>query len=48
MNMLKIAAVGIVGVFLAMQLKSGKTEYGVYLAAAVSVVIFFERPDFRL
>lgn len=45
MNMLKIAVVGIVGTFLALQLKSGKAEYGVYLASAVSIVIFFALVD---
>ncbi|HBA63274.1 MAG TPA: stage III sporulation protein AD [Lachnospiraceae bacterium] len=45
MNILKIAAVGIIGTFLALQLKSGKAEYGIYLASAVSIIIFFALLD---
>jgi len=41
MTIIQIAGVGIIGTLLALQLKSGKSEYGIYLGIAVSLVIFF-------
>lgn len=41
MTILQIAGIGIVGTLLALQLKSGKSEYGIYLGIAVSLVMFF-------
>ncbi|XCP83924.1 SpoIIIAC/SpoIIIAD family protein [Roseburia hominis] len=41
MTILQIAGIGIVGALLALQLKSAKSEYGVYLGIAVSLVLFF-------
>lgn len=40
MDMLQIAGIGIVGVLLAVQFKSTKPEYGVYLSVAVSIFVF--------
>ena len=39
MDMVKVSAIGVVGVLLAVSLKSHKTEYGVYLALAVCFVM---------
>lgn len=41
MTVVTIAVVGIASVLMAVQLKSLKGEYGVYLAAAAGFVIFF-------
>lgn len=41
MTILQIAGIGIVGTLLALQLKSGKSEYGIYLVIAISLVLFF-------
>jgi len=43
--MLKIALLGIVGALLALQLKTLKSEYAIYLILAVSVLIFFSIAD---
>ena len=40
MSMLKIGILGVAGVLLAIQFKSGKTEYGIYISVALSLVIF--------
>ena len=39
--MLKIAIAGITGVLLAVQLKSVRPEYSIYLGMATSVILFF-------
>ena len=39
MDMMKIALVGIVGILLAVPLKSYKAEYGIYMGIAVCLVI---------
>ena len=39
MDMVKVSAIGVVGVLLAVSLKSHKTEYGVYVALAVCFVM---------
>lgn len=39
--MIKIAAIGIVTVLLAVIFKNGKSEYGVYIAIAGSVLLLF-------
>lgn len=41
MTVIQAAMVGIVGVLLILQLKNGKTEFGIYLAIAVSLILFF-------
>lgn len=38
-HMIKAAIIGIVGVLIAIQFKGGKSEYGMYIAAAVCVII---------
>lgn len=40
--MIRIAMIGIVGILLALQLKSLKAEYAVYLSLGVSLLIFLE------
>lgn len=41
MNMLKVGAVGVIGVLLAVQFKSQKAEYGIYAGVAICLVIFW-------
>ena len=41
MNMLKVGILGVAGVLLAIQFKSGKTEYGIYISIALSLAIFY-------
>ena len=40
MEIVKIGILGVAGVMLALQFKSGKPEYGLYLGAAVCLIIF--------
>lgn len=42
MDVMQVAALAVAGVLLAVQFKSGKTEYGIYLGAALSILIFFQ------
>jgi stage III sporulation protein AD len=39
--MLKIAFIGLIGVILAIQFKGNKSEYGIYLSLATSLIILF-------
>ncbi|MCB7303528.1 stage III sporulation AC/AD family protein [Bariatricus massiliensis] len=41
MTIIQIALLGVFGTLLALQFKSGKSEYGIYLSIAVSLVVFF-------
>lgn len=41
MDVIQVAALAVAGVLLAVQFKSGKAEYGIYLGAALSILIFF-------
>lgn len=41
MTIMQAAMAGMVGVLLILQLRSGKSEYGIYLAIAVSLILFF-------
>lgn len=41
MGIVQAAMIGIVGVILILQLKNGKSEYGIYLTIAVSLLLFF-------
>lgn len=41
MTIIQIALIGVFGTLLALQFKSGKSEYGIYLSIAVSLIIFF-------
>ena len=40
MNMLQIGILGVAGTLLTIQFKSGKSEYGIYISAALSLIIF--------
>ena len=40
MNVIQIGIIGVIGAILAVQLKGGKAEYGIYVAMAVSVILF--------
>lgn len=42
MDVIQVAALAVAGVMLAVQFKSGKAEYGIYLGAALSILIFFQ------
>ena len=39
MNMVQIGMIGVLGALLAIQFKGGKTEYGIYMSVAVSIVL---------
>ena len=41
MGIIQIGAIGVLGAILAIQFKSGKSEYGVYISIALSLLIFF-------
>ncbi|BDF34108.1 stage III sporulation protein AD [Lachnospiraceae bacterium] len=41
MNMIQIGVIGVVGTLLAIQFKSGKSEYGIYISVVLSLFIFF-------
>ena len=41
MDVIQIAILGVAGALLAVQFKSGKTEYGIYISLALSLFIFF-------
>ena len=41
MNMIQIGIIGVAGTLLAVQFKSGKSESGIYISVALSLVIFF-------
>ena len=40
MSVLQIGIIGVVGTLLALQFKSGKSEYGIYISIALSLVVF--------
>ena len=40
MSMVQVGIIGVVGAVLAVQLKGGKAEYGIYISLAVSIVLF--------
>lgn len=42
MDVIQVAALAVAGVLLAVQFKSGKAEYGIYLGVALSILIFFQ------
>lgn len=41
MDMLQIGLLGVTGTLLAVQFKSGKSEYGIYISIVLSLIIFF-------
>ena len=40
MSVIQIGVVGLIGALLAVQFRSGKAEYGVYVSAAVGILLF--------
>ena len=40
MSMIQVGIIGVIGAVLAIQLKSGKSEYGIYVSVAVSIILF--------
>ena len=45
MSIIQIAGVGVIGTLLALQFKSGKSEYGIYTVIAISLVLFYGMKD---
>ena len=45
MSMIQVAGVGIIGTLLALQFKSGKSEYGIYTVVAISLLLFYGMRD---
>lgn len=41
MGIVQIAVMGVAGAILAIQFKNGKSEYGIYISIALSVLVFF-------
>ena len=41
MDVIQIGILGVAGALLAVQFNSGKSEYGIYISVALSLVIFF-------
>ena len=41
MSVIQIGLLGIVGALMAVQFKSGKSEYGIYISIGLSLIIFF-------
>lgn len=41
MDVVQIGVIGVAGTLLAVQFKTGKTEYGIYISVALSLLIFF-------
>lgn len=41
MDMIQIGLIGVAGALLAIQFKSGKAEYGIYISIALSLLLFF-------
>lgn len=41
MSMIQVGVIGVAGALLAIQFKSGKSEYGIYISVVLSLVIFF-------
>lgn len=40
MSVLQIGIIGVIGALLAIQFKSGKSEYGIYMGVGVSILLF--------
>ena len=39
-SMIQIGIIGVIGALLSIQFKSGKSEYGIYMSVAISILIF--------
>lgn len=40
MSIISMGVIGVIGALLSIQFKSGKSEYGIYMSVAVSILIF--------
>lgn len=40
MNVIQVAVIGVIGALVALQLKGGKTEYGIYMSVAAGIFLF--------
>lgn len=45
MNIIQIEIIGVVGALLAVQFRGGKSEYGIYMSAGVSIMLFVSIVD---
>ena len=45
MTIIQIAGIGIMGTLLALQFKNQKSEYGIYVSVALSLLLFFSMGD---
>lgn len=45
MSIIQIAAAGVMGTLLALQFKSGKSEYGIYIVIAISLLLCYGMKD---
>ncbi len=45
MNIIQIGIIGVVGALLAVQFRGGKSEYGIYMSAGVSILLFVSIVD---
>ena len=41
MSMIQAGLIGVIGAVLAIQLKAGRAEYGIYVCVAAGVILFF-------
>lgn len=41
MSVIQIGILGVIGAIFAIQFKNGKSEYGIYISIAISLIIFF-------
>lgn len=41
MSIVQVGVIGVMGALLAIQFKSGRTEYGIYISVGISIFIFF-------
>lgn len=41
MSVIQIGILGVIGALFAVQFKNGKSEYGIYISVAISLIIFF-------
>ena len=45
MDILRVAAIGLIGVLIALQFKSQRNEYGIYIGIATGVILLFGSMD---